>query len=58
MPMTAYKVRLNLWKMEGDTPQQVKKDVCEILRHMPEKFITVELLTDQRPLWKKLIFGP
>lgn len=32
--------------------------VCDIIGNNPEKFITVELATDNRPLWKKLLFGP
>lgn len=55
--MTTFRVRYSLYRMEGENAEEAKKSVCEIMKAMPEKFISVEVNTERRPLWKLFLLG-
>lgn len=53
-----YQVRCLIWKIEGDSADQAKKKVCELLSQSPESFISVAPFAGRRPLWKQFLWGP
>lgn len=56
--MKSYRIRYNLWRIEADSIEEAKKEACDIIGNNPQKFLTVELASDPRPFWKRLLFGP
>ena len=58
-PMGSYRVKYSLYRIEGSDAADAKKQVCEIMKRMPEKFISVEDATvaTNRPLWKRFLTG-
>ena len=55
--MTAYRVRCSLFKIEGTSLEDARKKALELLKTMPERFVTVEPLVNRQPIWKRLITG-
>lgn len=53
----SYRVKYSLWRIDANSPEEAKKEICHILRTMPEKFLSVEESIEKRPLWRLLLTG-
>jgi hypothetical protein len=58
--MTTYRVRYSLYRIEAPSSFDAKKQVCDLMKKMPEKFISVEdasVFDPRRPLWMRFLSG-
>ena len=51
-----FKVKYPLWVVESPSAEDAKKQIADFYQSGGLRFITVELL-EQRPLWKRLLWG-
>lgn len=55
-----YRIRYSLYRIDAHSSDDAKKQVCELMKKMPEKFISVEdasVFDPRRPLWKRFLSG-
>ena len=55
-----YRVRCNLWQIDAESSFEAKKAACDILKNMPEKFISIEdasVLNRKHGLLRLFLFG-
>jgi hypothetical protein len=58
--MPTYRIRYALWQIDAPSASEAKKEVCDLYRRTPERFVSVEdagHFNPRRPLWKRLVTG-
>jgi hypothetical protein len=55
--MPEYRIKYRLYRIEGRDLDDAKRQICEIMKSQPEKFISVEVEKPKRGVLSRIVFG-
>jgi len=53
-----FRVRLTIWQIDAADKIEAKKNVCDMLKSMPQNFVIIEEVLPRRGFLSSLLFGP
>jgi len=55
--MASYRIKYSIYRVTAETPQEAKRKIVNLMQTQCENWISVELDTAMKPLWKQFLFG-